>query len=281
VKSIRVWLALLALACTLFFSFTGPANASDEDPDDCHTSASLHGATEACSYSGQDAVDLAQSDDGHRYTVRQICRGTSEEATTGANCDNFKACAGPPPGTLYNLYRDGVKYGVTCLSAPQAVVFGQITPDYVDSKWRGLDWQKAELSLQPPNGKTLVNLPTIFTSSMSPQPQTITVTLLGLPVTIEATPTSWTWHSGMGGDEGSWTTNDPGAAYTSGTDPESLNNFRYLIADSYLPSVDVTYEGRFQVAGQDDWLDIPNPLTLEGDTVTLQVLPAGAHLTGN
>jgi len=278
VRIARIWLALAAMLCALICNATAPASASDDDPDDCHASASLHGATEACSYSGDEAVDLAQSDDGHHYTVQQICHDSSTGNTTGGNCANPKSCPGPPPGTLYNLYRDGVKYGITCLSAPQAVIFGQITPEYVDSEWRKLDWQEAELTLQPPNGETLVNLPTVFTTSMSAEPQALTVTLLGIPVTIEATPTSWTWHSGTGGDEGSWTTNDPGTPYTSGTEPESLNSFRYLTSGTYEPFVDVTYTGRFQVNGG-AWQDIPSDLTKPGTSVSLDVLPAGAHLT--
>jgi len=177
--------------------------------------------------------------------------------------------------------RNGKPDGLTCLSADQAAHFGEITPGYVAEQWQDLDWETAGLTLQPPDGQTLVNFPTNFFTTMSPQPQTLTVTLLGIPVTIEATPTAWTWHPGNPTDANDqWSTSDPGTPYSDGIDADSLNTFRYLHAGTVTPSVDVTYTGRFRVNGG-AWQDIPGDLTKPGTTVNLDVLPAGAHLTGN
>jgi len=260
-----------------FVVFVGQGHAIADGTCPGTSSADFTHAYAAVECTGQEAIDLANSEPGHQYTVHQICHGTERQDTTGDNCANPKVCPGPPPGILYDLYRDGERYGTTCLSPVQATHFGQITPGYVAEQWQDLDWETAELTLQPPDGKTLVNLATVFSTTMSPQPQTITVTLLGIPVTIEATPTTWTWHSDAG-DKG-WPTDNPGTPYTDGADTDSLNTFSYLDTGTVTPSVDVTYTGRFRVNGG-AWQDIPGDLTKQGATVTLEVLPAGAHLTG-
>ena len=149
-----------------------------------------------------------------------------------------------------------------------------ITPGKVFTEMKKLSWPEAELTVQPPNGKTLVNLLTNFyTDSPPPEPQT--VTLLGQQVSITATPVSYTWHFG---DTSRLTTNGPGAAYESGT-PIQVGH-TYVEADVTVhPWVDVTYHGSYTVNGGDPE-DIPEELTVEGTPVDLQVLTATPRLVG-
>ncbi len=60
-----------------------------------------------------------------------------------------------------------------------------------------LDWPTAELVIQPPDGKTLVNLTTNFLTTTT-EPTSQTITLLGRQVEIEANPVDYTWHFGDG-----------------------------------------------------------------------------------
>jgi hypothetical protein len=124
----------------------------------------------------------------------------------------------------------------------------------------------------------LVNFDTNFYTSNN-EPSSQTVTLIGQRVTIEATPTQYTWHFAdavldgrdAGGD---LSTSDPGAAY-----PDLRITHRYTRVGSVRPSVDTTYSGRFRV-GNGRWQTIPDTLTVPGAAVDLQVVSATPHLVG-
>jgi hypothetical protein len=113
---------------------------------------------------------------------------------------------------------------------------------------KNLDWAEAELVIQPPDGRTLVNLKTNFyTTTTGPTSQTIP--LLGQKVEIEATPAEYTWHFGDGETRSG---SDPGAAY-----PDLRITHVYLEAGvTVSPSVDVTYQGQYRVNGG-NWIAIP------------------------
>ena len=125
--------------------------------------------------------------------------------------------------------------------------------------------------IQPPQGKTLVNFATNFYTTNT-TPTTQTVTLLGQHITVEATPTQYTWHFGT---DQALTTTDPGAAY-----PDLRITHRYLHTGTATPSVDTTYTGRYRV-NNGTWQTIPDTLTVPGPTTHLQILSATPHLVGS
>jgi hypothetical protein len=177
-------------------------------------------------------------------------------------------------GFLYNVYEDGAKDPLpwqACLTDQEAQQIGGLTPGFVQRAYRRLTWPASDLVVQPPKGKTLVNFDTNFYTSNT-DPTTQSVTLLGQRVTIEATPTSYTWH--FGGDEAPVTTTDPGAPY-----PDLQVTHRYSRVGDVRPSVDTTYSGRYRV-GNGDWQTIPDTLTVPGAAVDLQVVSATPHLVG-
>jgi hypothetical protein len=121
-----------------------------------------------------------------------------------------------------------------------------------------------------PEDKTLVNFATIFYTD--PQPFTRTVTLLGQPVQLRASPESFTWHYG---DGSSSTTTTPGAPY-----PAKDITHEYTDAHTTVrTSVDVTYSGMFRV-GNGGWRTIPGTVTIAGPAAPLRVSEASAVLSG-
>lgn len=141
--------------------------------------------------------------------------------------------------------------------------------------FRRLTWPEPTMTISPPSGRTLVNLPTIFSTPLSGS-RTQTVTLLGQRVTIEATPRSYTWHAGDGTD---WSTSGPGTPYSPGAEVAGLNTHTYTAAAAVSPSVDVTYGGRFRVGGG-GWQSIPGTLTVAGPAAALSVIEGRGQLTG-
>ncbi|MGH3345435.1 MAG: hypothetical protein ACRDO4_00510 [Nocardioides sp.] len=133
-----------------------------------------------------------------------------------------------------------------------------------------LDWPRAELEIQPPDGQTLINFDTNFFTTNT-RPTTQTVVLLGQRVTIEARPSEYTWHFG---DGAAVTTASPGAAY-----PDLEVTHDYQDPGRVEPSVDTTYKGRYRVNG-DSWQEIPGSLTVRGEPEALRVRSASPHLVG-
>jgi hypothetical protein len=145
-----------------------------------------------------------------------------------------------------------------------------VTPGMVLQAIRAIGLPSLQAHTQPA-GKTLVNFATIFYTS--PQPFTRTIRLLGQPVHVEATATSFTWHHGDGTIA---TTTTPGAPY-----PDKQITYAYGTAHTTVrTSVDVTYTARFRVGGG-DWQSIPETVTISGPASDLRISEATAVLSGD
>ncbi len=227
-----------------------------------------------CHYSGEQFHVLVT---GHEtaisYSLQPMCVETQIAEPT---CINQQRCQEPPDTWKFEVFRTSPgnpnePWGTVCLDTDTAEHFDVITPGKVFKEMQKLDWPEAELVIQPPDGRTLVNLETNFMTTTT-EPTVRTVALLGHRVDIEATPVIYTWHFGDGTEESG---SDPGAAY-----PDLRVTHVYDEAGVTLsPSVDVTYHGRFRVDGG-AWTDIPEELTVAGAPVDLQVLTATPHLVG-
>ncbi|WP_435771856.1 hypothetical protein [Nocardioides sp. SYSU DS0651] len=135
---------------------------------------------------------------------------------------------------------------------------------------RRLDWPASRLVIQPPDGLTLVNFDTNFYTT-STEPITRQVTLLGQPITIEATPAEYVWHFD---DGASLRTTEPGAPY-----PELAVTHNYTRTGTYRPSLDTVYSGRFRVGGG-PWRTIPGTVTVDGPAQRLRAIEAQPKLVG-
>jgi hypothetical protein len=126
----------------------------------------------------------------------------------------------------------------------------------------------ASLEIQPSNGRTLVNLDTIFyTENRS---RTVTgIDILGRSVDLRLEAVAYRWSFG---DGAATTTAGPGRPY-----PHKDVSHRYSAPGVVAPRVDVTYTGEYRVDGG-RWLDVPGDATVTGPAVLLTVVEARSEL---
>jgi hypothetical protein len=261
------------LACVALILSTAMLLVGNEhalaDTGGCDTTIGLGQAVSSCTLNAAETHALIDSDTEHHvWRIHLACEIGGE-----ATCNQSATCGDAvPPNSLYEVLRDDVLVDYACLSDAEADTFGVLTPGRVERAFKALAWPAATLTMQPPGGRTLVNLETNFYTTTT-QPDTQTVTLLGQRVEIEATPTAYAWQFGDGTTSD---TTDPGHAYPDMTVTHTYES----TADGLAPSVDVTYAGRYRVEGG-DWADIADTLTVAGPTQALTVLQAIPHLTGS
>jgi hypothetical protein len=261
--------AMLALLAVLLSSVMAGAAYADGG-DECHTSTDLGHTSQGCVKSGSETSDYIAGHSDHTFSIRPACEIGGQALCSDPGTCNIEGQA----GYLYNVYEDNAPEPLgwqACLTKQEARRLGGLTPGMVERAFRRLAWPASELVVQPPQGRTLVDFDTNFFTTNT-HPTTRTVTLVGQRVTIEATPTEYTWH--FGGADGDLTTSDPGAPY-----PDLSVTHRYTRVGHVGPSVDTTYAGRFRV-GNGGWQTIPDTLTVPGAAVALQVVSATPHLVG-
>jgi hypothetical protein len=134
-----------------------------------------------------------------------------------------------------------------------------------------------EVIVQPPGGKTLVNLDTIFLA----EARTITrpVQLLGQRVLLRITPSRFTWVHGDGSRQ---VTGDPGRRYQPGVPMDAYVSHRYLDAGTTVrPRVDVGYTARYSLDAGESWRDVTGIVTIAGPAGSLEVVEARPVLVGS
>lgn len=141
---------------------------------------------------------------------------------------------------------------------PQDVRWEQILSEY-----KNVLFPKLHVKVQPA-GRTLVNLDTIVYTDDS-KVSTNTVTLLGFPVVVEATPMSYTWGFG---DGTTLTTTSPGKAY-----PAKEITHKYMKRGGVNVSVTTNYAARFNVAGT-GWQYIDGTVPITGPSTPLLIREA-------
>ena len=128
----------------------------------------------------------------------------------------------------------------------------------VATELRRLPLRSGGITLQPGTGTTLVNVETIaFTD---PTPQTFDITVLGVPVTVVARATAFSWSFEDGADP--LVTTDPGAPW-----PEHTVSHVYRTTGARSITLTTEWTGTFRVAGSDTWQPI------DGTAVTVETAP--------
>lgn len=233
----------------LLFAFLGSmlvctaASAADDEGDGepvCYEVADLYSTKVVCDYSGKTLKDAQAAEPAADWQIYQLCKdGTSGQPEA---CANPRVCTiDGRTGTLYAVFSDGVRRGVACLTAGEAGDFKPSIRSVVIETFATLEWAPSEMTVQPPGGKTLVNLDTNFYTTNT-KPSTIEVTLQGQTVAVTARPVAYEWHFG---DGTSITTTGPGAPY-----PGLDVSHAYTETDEVVVSVDTQYgDASFTVNG--------------------------------
>ncbi|WP_231482839.1 hypothetical protein [Nocardioides sp. URHA0020] len=163
----------------------------------------------------------------------------------------------------------GVNWTTGCVPEPEVEPEVEVTPGRVARAFQRLPLPAAELVVQPPKGRTLVNFETNFYTERGEF--TRTVRLLGRRVELRIWPASFGWRFGDGQSQRS---TSPGAAY-----PDLEITHRYLQEGRVSPSVDTTYAAQFRVGGG-PWRDVAGTVTIAGSPQSLRVVEARPVLVG-
>jgi hypothetical protein len=145
-----------------------------------------------------------------------------------------------------------------------------IEPVVTAEDFRRLPLPASQIMIQPPSGRTLVNIPTnLYADSAT---VTLPTTVLGQPVRVRATPLRFRWSYGDGEVR---TTTDPGAPY-----PELRTAHTYRQPGADKLDLRTTYSGEYSVDGG-PWLPIDGLAVVNSPGSTLTVIAAENHLVAN
>ena len=202
------------------------------------------------------------------------CRAGEREGALAVTCEVGQVALDPifkqtwvnnPDGTISDLSRwelqDPADPG-DCLTAVDLAPL-------VEAEFQRLTITPSPITIQPPDGWTLVNVDTI--TYTSPAPQVFATTLLGIPVTIEATPATYTWDYDDG--TAARTTTDPGAPY-----PDHTVAHVYTQEATATITLATTWHGRFQITGTTTWTPITGTATTTTTAPPLIVHEARSRL---
>lgn len=164
--------------------------------------------------------------------------------------------------------------GYTCL--PSLVPGNQnaLTMAMIVEQFHDTAFAKAEASVQPVKGTTLVNLPTFYgvqwpEAGFAPD-EIDTTTLVGRQVQIRPTFKSANYVFGDGRETGP-------VASLGGPYPNGDVRHTYGAPADVQVRIDVTYGGQFSVGGG-EWIDIPDVVSIQGTPFALRVAEARAQL---
>jgi hypothetical protein len=132
------------------------------------------------------------------------------------------------------------------------------------------------LHVQPGTTEVLVNMPAIVYTD--PDPQVFELTLLGIPIELQAIPATYTWTFGQGAPP--LITTDPGMPY-----PDQTVSFTYVHADPAVITLTTAWRARFRISGvvadpadDDAWTPVDGTLTTTSPAHPLTVVERIPHL---
>lgn len=213
------------------------------------------------------------SSDGSTFTFTPIC----EKDYGSVNPQVFGGCTGQ-----LECGTSGIIYAVTitrpdgsvesyneCFDTPRRLP----GPREVAREFRQVPVARSTVVVQPPGGTTLVNLPTVM--STTAEPFTARRVIRGFVVVFTIAAEEFTWHHG---DGTSHSTSDPGRSWQRGDEPADLVHHVYArTADGLAVSVDVTWGATWKLDGVDQG-PVEGTVTTTGEPVDLGVVEASPQL---
>ncbi|MDO8108355.1 hypothetical protein Q6348_14245 [Isoptericola sp. b441] len=135
-----------------------------------------------------------------------------------------------------------------------------------------LPLRPSPVHLQPDRGEAVVGMDLIMYTD--PTPQVLDTTILGVPVTITATPATYAWDQGDGRPP--LVTSDPGTPYPHQTVARPFTHH-----GDYAVTLTTTWSGRYRVDGAGPDHPIAGTATTTSAPVPIHVVELHAHLVAN
>lgn len=278
---IRLLLAAVAIAASATVVTDAPA-AAEPCPAGAGAGSSAFNAVAECSVDGVSAHNVGSTQaaaGGTTYSYEPACvRGDGIVGEDFYGCGGQMVCG--DDGDLFHVWAhqpDGSSQmvGTYCYQSGEVPAAQVLTPAMVLRAFQQVPLPESTLSVQPPGGRTLVNLDTIFSTEAEGFVEA--VQLLGRRVELDIRPTSYRW---VAGDGTSQVTDWPGRPWAEGVAMEQYVSHVYRDAKvTVRPRVDTTWSARYRV-GNGPWRDISESVTIEGEPATLRVLTARPVLVG-
>ncbi|MBO1752458.1 PKD domain-containing protein [Actinotalea sp. BY-33] len=139
-------------------------------------------------------------------------------------------------------------------------------------QFRRLPLQASAPAFQPADGRGLVGKDLILMTSA--EPQTLTTDVLGVPVTVRATPVEFTWDLGDG--SAPLTTTDAGRPYPDHTVAQA-----YAREGRYAVTLTTTWQGEYQLAGAGVWLPVAGTATTTSAPFPTEAVSARSQLVAD
>lgn len=246
---------LLLLGCMVSL----PASqASAAGP--CAVAGGLDSASATCQWIYVDYVTTSSSGDGHTWVVSIKC------ANGGICADQIECAEAGETGFLHDVYMDGTDVGDVCV--PGKDVDKVNIAKLIIREFKKFSWPASDLVVQPPGGRTLVNLETNF-YTLNTGPTNKAITVADQAVEIRATPTTYTFNFGDGTSTASAT---PGRPH-----PNLDITHVYEEVDEVGVNLDTTYSGEYRI-GDGEWVPIADTVTVLGATQELEIVEAVPQL---
>jgi hypothetical protein len=276
---------LLVVGLTMLgFSVLGPfASASEQCVGAATAGQDWYNASAVCDKPPklpEPAGDAVGAVSETSYSYEPACvRGEGIQGGGFYGCDGQIKCGKGDKGQLFHVWAHdpagGEQYlGEQCFEPDEAPVAPerQVTQAMVLRAFQRIPVPASRVEIQPPGGKTLVNLETIFSTEAAEF--TRTIGLLGHRVDLEISPSQFKWVTGDGAD---FATDWAGRAWEKGVPMGEYITHNYDDADDVTTRVDTTWSARYRVDGG-DWHDVGGTVTIEGEPFDLAVLSAAPHL---
>lgn len=287
----KIWILVASIMQLLIIA---PASQADDGPDSLikaradRDSAELWATQRSriAKHSASSAVSAAGRTVRKVRTYVPACEGNWPDSpnSLGTLCPRaFDLCAGTsdpedlgfwvftaPAGASRTASSWTATGEHACRGAPDADQPEALEAVVTAEDFRRLPLPAAEISVQPPNRRTLINVPTNFYTDAGRV--ILPTTVLGQPVRVRATPMRFRWTYG---DGAALTTADPGAPY-----PSLRTAHTYRQPGKRTLGLRTTYSGEYSVAGG-AWLPIDGLATVDSPGTGLTVLAARNELVAD
>jgi hypothetical protein len=203
------------------------------------------------------------------------------ETVMYADCTPIDICVADsrsPSGGFHVVYT-GLETGPAptlwmeqCTPGTGNTTIGPSLPALVLRAFQRIPLPEPALAIQPPNGKTLIGLETIF--STQAEPFTRNLRLLGQSIQLRIHTSSYEW---IHGDGTSQTTDWSGRPWQRGVPKDRYITHTYEHTGDVAPRVRVTWTAEYRV-GNGPWQPVNGTVERTSPPATLQVLEAEPQL---